>query len=75
MVAVAMVAVWGAYGMGTWGWCLVKGYNITFSQWFNPAKPYQWPKNGPDLVPAGQVFPSGKGGQAQPGTAARVQVA
>ena len=73
VVAVALFAVWGFYGAGTWGWCLVKGYNITFAEWFNPLHPYQWPKGGPAMVPAGSVFPTGKGGQAA--TAARVQVA
>jgi hypothetical protein len=71
MVAVGFVGLWAFYGLGTWGWCLVKGYNITFAEWFNPLKPYQW--NGtPALVPKGSMLPTGKNAT---GTAAKVRLA
>lgn len=72
MVAVGFFGLWAFYGLGTWGWCLVKGYNITFSQWFNPTKPYMW--NGtPGMVPAGVVFPTSTNPESS--TAAKSQVA
>lgn len=72
MVAVGFFGLWAFYGLGTWGWCLIKGYNITFGQWFNPVKPFMW-NGAPEMVPAGSVFPTGKGGQEA--TAAKPKVA
>lgn len=74
MIIVAVGAAWGTYGLATWGWILVKGYNITFAQWFNPMKPYYWPDPNPPTVPQGHLFPTGQGTSAT-STAAKVQVA
>jgi hypothetical protein len=73
MIALGFAAFWGFYGIGTWGWILVKGYNITFTDWFNPMKPYYWPGGTPGIVPAGSVFPTKSGNAAK--TTAKVQVA
>jgi hypothetical protein len=47
------------YGIGSWGWAIVKGYNITLREWFSPLNPYQWPPPGqqPQQIPATQIFP------------------
>lgn len=71
MVAVGFFGLWVFYGIGTWGYCLVKGYNVTFGQWFNPMKPYEW-NGSPDRVPAGSVLPTGKAAAA---STAKAQVA
>jgi hypothetical protein len=68
-----MLAGWGFYGVATWGWVLVKGYNIGFAQWFDPLKPYEWTAGTPGMVPKGSMFPA-KGSTAT-STAAKVQVA
>lgn len=70
VVAVAFVGAWAFYGLGTWGWILVKGYNIPFATWFNPVKPYQWPGGSPAIVPKGSMFPTGAAA-----TTAKVQTA
>lgn len=31
MVAIGMALVWGGYLIGTWGYCLVNGYDVTFT--------------------------------------------
>lgn len=72
VIAVAFFAMWGFYGVGTWGWVLVKGYNITFIEWFNPMKPYEWATN-PGMVPPGKLMPTGQATSTT--TAAKVQVA
>lgn len=75
MVALAFGAMWGFYGVTTWGWCLIKGYNITFGQWFNPVKPYTWDKS-PELVPKGHITPvSAAAGGGQASAAAAVNTA
>jgi O-antigen ligase len=58
VIAVGMLVTWAGYGLASYGWNLLKGYDITFVEWFNPVKIYQW--NGkPGTVPVGQVFPGG----------------
>jgi hypothetical protein len=75
MVAIAVLAAWGAYGMTTWGWCLVKGYNITFANWFDPLHPYMWTGNEPELVPAGSVLPTSGAQSSSTSVAAPVESA
>ena len=45
MLPVAILVLWGAYSVGSWGYVLVKGYNITYKEWVNPLNPYSggWP--------------------------------
>lgn len=63
MFPVGVLIAWAGYGLGSWGWILVKGYNITFTEWFNPVHVFEWP--GPQakipMVPAGSVWPTAKG--------------
>lgn len=76
MVIIPIAGVWAFYGLATWGWALVKGYNITFAEWFNPVHPYYWPGGTPPMVPAGHLFPTKSGSSSSSaGTAAKVQVA
>lgn len=56
MVAVAMLLGWGGYAAGLWGWCLLRDYNVTFTQLVSPVKPYSgpWP---PAKIPGSQTWP------------------
>jgi phage tail protein X len=61
MLAAFGLLVWAGYGIASYGWVLVKGYDITMSSWFSPAGTFRWSAN-PGMVPQGQVFPSGAAG-------------
>jgi hypothetical protein len=62
MTAVILIIV-GGYTVASYGWVLLKGYDITFKQWVNPLNPYTWPASGaPATVAAGNVFPTGAAG-------------
>jgi len=60
MLTFGMVTLFGAYGVSSYGWCLLQGYNIPFRAWWSPLHPYQWPKGGPELIPPDRLFPSSK---------------
>ena len=51
--------VWLGYAYGLYGWCLLRGYDVTLRQLMNPVHIYQWPAGGPPLIPNTQVFPGG----------------
>lgn len=71
MLPIGMLLGLGSYGLTTWGYILVKGYNITLRQWFSPLHPYQGGLSAAGTVPKGSIFPtSGKGSQAAPGSSA-----
>lgn len=61
MKAAAIVLGFTAYTVYTWGYILIKGYNITLREWVTPLHPYSgtWP---PAHVPPGSIFPTSKGG-------------
>lgn len=66
MLAAGMVLIWTGYAVGSWGYVLVRGWNIPLRAWMSPLHPYQWPAGGelPGSIPASQLFPSGAGGSA-----------
>jgi len=49
-----------AYTVGTWGYILVKGYNVTLREWVTPLHPFTGPLTGNGMVPSGSVFPTSK---------------
>lgn len=59
MIPVGMLIIWAGYGLGSWGWCLVKGWDVPIGRWFNPVSPYLLPKApaAPPPIPAWAVFP------------------
>lgn len=62
-MSVAGVAViFGGYVLMSYGWILIKGYDISFRSWVSPLHPYTWPSGGqpPPTVPQGRVFASSK---------------
>ena len=65
MIALAAAVIWAGYGVGTWGWCLVMGYDIPLTGWFSPFAPFTWsPDGNPGYVRKGQIFPGGAPGTA-----------
>lgn len=48
------------YTLSSWGYVLVRGYNITLGEWLDPVHAYKWPKE-PKKVPHGHIFPTKKG--------------
>ena len=67
-----MLLVWAGYGVGLWGWCLVRDYDVTLGQLFSPTHPYSgaWP---PAAIPSGQTWPGAPA--ASSGTAASTSTA
>jgi len=59
MLAAGLILGWAAYGLGSWGYILIRGWNIPFTAWFSPLNPYQFPPGGPVPIPDTQLFPGG----------------
>lgn len=58
-----VLLIFGGYTLTSYGWVLLKGWDITFAQWVSPIHPWQFTDGqDPGTVPSGQVFP-GKGQQ------------
>lgn len=58
MIAVAMALGWASYTLILWGYCLIKGYNVSVVQLTNPSHPYsgQWP---PQVAGNTAIIPDG----------------
>lgn len=60
MLPVGMLLVWAGYSVSLWGWCLIRGYDVTLGQLMSPTHPYgagkgqTWP---PPLMSADVIFP------------------
>lgn len=54
-----MGLTWFGYSFLSWGYCLLRGYNVKFSEWVSPFHYYSggWPP--PTDIPAGSVLPTG----------------
>lgn len=59
MKSVGILLAVAAYTLGSWGYLIVKGYNVTLAEWVSPLHPYagKWP---PLCVPPGYIFPTNK---------------
>lgn len=66
MVALGFGVIWWGYLQTLYGYCLMKGYNVTWRELADPIHPYQWPRPGQPIpkVPPGQLMP----GKAAPTT-------
>ena len=60
MIAVGMLGAWAGYAVATWGYILVRGWDIPLQQWISPLAPYTWPKPPavPPFIPSDQLTPS-----------------
>lgn len=45
MPAIGMLLGWFGWSVGSWGYILIRGYNVKFTDWINPVHPYKgsWP--------------------------------
>lgn len=63
MLAVGFLIMWGGYSVSLWGWCLLRGYDVTLGQLMSPTHPYgsgkgqKWP---PPLIKPDVIFPGGR---------------
>jgi hypothetical protein len=48
--------IWAGYGVASYGWVMLKGYNVPAAKWFTPVGTFQW-SSDPGFVPKGKVFP------------------
>jgi len=67
MLPVGMLIAWAGYSVSLWGWCLLRGYDVTLGQLMSPLHPYgsnkgeTWPPKliGPDVIwPGGRSAPA-----------------
>ena len=65
MIVLGFGVLWFGYAVGSYGYVLVKGWNITFKEWVNPLHPYKWPNGDPPKVPIGKVWPTPAAGATQ----------
>jgi hypothetical protein len=56
MPAIGIGVVWFGYSLSLWGYCIVRGYNVKFTDLINPVHFYSgsWP---PPLMPPNQILP------------------
>ena len=56
MPALGMGIVWFGYSLASWGYILIKGYNIKFTDWINPLHPYSGGWNPPPKIDNSNVL-------------------
>lgn len=56
-MTIGILVTFAGYTLASYGWILLKGYDITFKEWVDPLAPYQWPSGKVPTVAAGSVFP------------------
>lgn len=62
MIAFGFLLSWTGYLEIVYGWCLLRGYDVTWRQLASPVHPYSWPSPGePPKMPGDQIVPTGKG--------------
>lgn len=59
MIVIGIALVFTGYTCGMWGYCLIKGYNISFSQLISPSGYYKgtWPP--PLITDTSVLLPTG----------------
>ena len=65
MPALAMGLGWLGYTLGLWGYCLVRGYNVTLLELVDFRNVPTWASISASQIPPGQVLPSSGGLQQQ----------
>ena len=61
MILAPILVVFAGYTAASYGYVLMRSWNITPRAWVSPLHPYQWPAKGakPPTIPPGQLFPGG----------------
>jgi len=57
MLGAAVILIFAGYSAGSYGWILLRGYDIPFRSWVSPLNPYKWPAGGPPMIPPTQILP------------------
>ena len=52
------------YTVASFGWILIRGWDIPLRMWVSPLHPWDWSQGNPSLIPNTQVYPSGTAGGA-----------
>jgi hypothetical protein len=71
MMTLGMVVTFAAYTITSWGYILVKGWDIPLRSWVSPLHPYTWPAGGaaPTLLLDSELFPTGASAPSGEGSA------
>ena len=56
-----MAFLFAGYTVGGYGWVLLRGYNVPFTNWVSPLHPYTGAFS-PGTIPDTVVYPPGPGG-------------
>lgn len=75
MPAIGMGLIWGGWTLSLWGYCLIRGYDVTLGQLVNPVHVLNWKTATANLTPNTQIVPGGQNTPASspaPGTAQQV---
>lgn len=61
MMVFGMGVIFAGYTVASYGWVLLRGWDIPLREWISPLHPYQWPGGGaaPPTIPGSQLFPTG----------------
>lgn len=59
MPAIGMLLAWFGYATSSWGYFLIRGYDVKFTDWVNPLHPYPGNPADAGTIPPDQVIPSG----------------
>lgn len=57
MPAIGLGIVWAGYSLGLWGYCLIRGYNVTLGQLLDPRNTVTWATIKGSTVPQGSILP------------------
>ena len=74
MLGAGIIIGWLGYAVGSYGYCMIRGYDVPARAWFSPLNPYTWPPGGPPPIPDSQLFPSSAAASGD-GSAPKVQQA
>jgi hypothetical protein len=75
MPAIAMGLAWLGWAGALWGWCLLRGYNISFTELIDPAHPFTGPLSAAGQAGNQVVFPGGTSASAASAAAGPATIA
>jgi hypothetical protein len=52
MIPIALAVVWAGYTVGVWGYCLIRGYDVSFVQVLKSTQTWQGGPGGAGSAPA-----------------------
>ena len=73
MPAIGMGLIWAGYTGALWGYCLIRGYDVTLGQLANPVHILNWKTATANLTPNTQIVPGGQNTPAAPSTPGTAQ--